>query len=110
MTLMNLISAHHMDLSPNPKVLDVCGVGSLNWYSKDLDSINMELKLINQSRGLVKYPVATGAAVVSVSNRRHQTRHCVQKPTKPLVLPVPSAMIGAYKDYFGRKKVFRLPK
>ena len=58
-------------------MLDGYEVGSIDCYSKDLDSIETELMLIYQHRGLVKSPAPISAAVSSVSE------HIWNTPTPP---------------------------
>ena len=41
-------------------------MGSIYWYSKELNIIYTEMGLINQCRGLVKSPAPIGAAVIYV--------------------------------------------
>ena len=71
--LANLISAHNLYQSHYKKVLDRYKVGSIKWSSNNLDVIDMDLTLLDQHRGMVKYPAPISAAVSSVSKCRRQT-------------------------------------
>ena len=53
--LLNHIVVQNLDPSRYQKILDGYEVGSLDWYTKDLISIEKDLTLIYQHRGLVKF-------------------------------------------------------
>ena len=58
-------------------MLDGYEVASLDYYSKDLDAIDIYITLIDQRRGLFKSSSPNGYAIISVSERKRKT------PTPP---------------------------
>ena len=53
--LINLIAVQHLDPSRYQEVMDGYKVGSIDWSSKNLEAIEMDLNLIDHCRRLVNH-------------------------------------------------------